>query len=103
MSLDISTNEENCLVKITGELTVYETNEFKAELMSTLEDFKSIEVDLGEVTELDSSGLQFLMALTYCKDEQGQSLVRITEFSEPVSQTLKAINLYTNFCVQSAT
>ena len=50
------------MLKISGEMTVYRAAELKAELLATLESCGDmLEIDLSEVTEIDTAGLQVLM------------------------------------------
>ncbi len=50
------------MFKISGEMTIYRAAELKAELLAALDGCGALlEVDLGEVSELDSAGLQVLM------------------------------------------
>jgi len=50
------------MLKISGEMTVYRAAELKTELLAALETCGALlEIDLGEVSELDSAGLQVLM------------------------------------------
>lgn len=84
-------------VRISGELTIYVTNEFKDILQPVLEEMPKIDLDLSEVSELDSSGLQFLMALKQLKTKDNEPRVNIVDHSAVVKQTLELLNLNTEF------
>jgi anti-sigma B factor antagonist len=50
------------MFKISGEMTIYQAAGLMAELLAALEDCGGVlQIDLAEVTEFDSAGLQVLM------------------------------------------
>jgi anti-anti-sigma factor len=48
-------------LKLSGELTIYTATQARSELQSHLEKHKSMEVDLWEIEELDTAGVQVLL------------------------------------------
>lgn len=80
-----------CLV-LRGEMTVYHAESFKSQLLSRLENSTELEVDLHHVTELDSAGIQVLMAAK--KEAQKRGLnIRLIGHSRPVLEVFELLNL----------
>ena len=50
-------------IAIEGEMTISRASELKLELMPVCEAAQKIEIDLSGVSEIDSSGLQLMMAM----------------------------------------
>jgi anti-anti-sigma factor len=50
-------------VQVTGELTIHAAAEQKARLVGALEQADGLRLDLAQVSELDSAGLQILLLL----------------------------------------
>ena len=97
MGLEVKSQDENCQIKIDGELTIYVANEFKQTLLPALEDFEKMEVDLSRVTEVDSAGVQFLMALKKLSSKSQQKEVRFTHHSQTIIDALELLSLSTRF------
>ncbi len=58
------TDKGVCAIRISGPLNIYEAAKFKQALEGVLRDavsFASVEVDLSEVSELDTTGVQLLV------------------------------------------
>lgn len=51
-------------ITISGELNIYTAGEWRYRLITESEGIDDIELDLGEVSEIDSAGLQLLIALS---------------------------------------
>jgi len=58
--LDIQEQANRLVAKLSGELTIQNAEPLKQGLMALLDKGKSISIDLCEVSELDSSGVQLL-------------------------------------------
>jgi len=59
----ITSRDGNAPVRITvqGGMTIYEAAEFKAHLLAALDTGAALELDLGEVDEADSAGVQLML------------------------------------------
>lgn len=81
---------------ITEELTIYNAMEQKQELMAALATSEALELDLSQVAELDTAGLQLLLLV---KREAGLANKRlaIVAHSPVVRQTLDFCNLASFF------
>ncbi|VXA77916.1 MULTISPECIES: STAS domain-containing protein [Aeromonas] len=62
MPLHIETGEQKTLVKVSGEMTIYTAAELKQALTPLLYRQQALELDLSGVSEMDSAGLQLLLA-----------------------------------------
>lgn len=54
-------SKEPCKMLLEGELTIYTAADTKARLMSQLEQCSELEIDLSQVSEMDTAGLQLLI------------------------------------------
>lgn len=78
--------------KIAGEATIYNAAELKARLVSTLIDSKEMKLDLTEVIEIDTAGLQILLMLQREAKETGRAL-QVGGISAPVREMLRLYGL----------
>lgn len=80
-------------LRLTGDLTVYSTSELRHLLYIGLPAGDGpVELDLSEVTELDTAGLQLLMLLRRRASGAGREL-RIMGESSVARQTLRILGL----------
>jgi anti-anti-sigma factor len=77
---------------IEGELTIYRAQELKDQLFAALASARELELDLGAVTEIDTAGVQVLVALKRAAQAQGRTL-RLRAHSTPVLDTLDLLGL----------
>lgn len=59
---------------LTGEATIYRAADLKNELMELLDSASPIRIDLSGVPEIDSSGIQLLLAAKKAAAAQGKTL-----------------------------
>lgn len=63
MNINCKKTKRDTLVTIEGDITIYTAGEFKTQLLSHLGKPGDVEVELSQVSELDSSGVQvFILA-----------------------------------------
>lgn len=86
-----SDSNPNCLA-LQGELTIYHAETLKAQLLVLLQKGGELEVDLHEVTEIDSAGIQILMATKKESQKRGLQL-SIVGHSRPVLEIFELLNL----------
>lgn len=55
------TPPETHTLRIEGELTIYRAAELKTELLAALAEHKRLAIDLSQVSEFDTAGVQVLM------------------------------------------
>ncbi|MEW5770069.1 MAG: STAS domain-containing protein [Pseudomonadota bacterium] len=79
-----------------GEMTIYNALETKARLLAALEGCAELELDLSQVTEIDTAGFQLLLLAkkTACKD--GKAL-RLVAHSAAVRDVLDLYDMATFF------
>lgn len=96
MPIRAETKDGLSLLHIEGDMTIYTAAELKAELMPHLSQPLEREIDLSNVSEIDSAGLQLLML---AKREAGRHAcpLRLTEHSRAVLEVLDLCNLATYF------
>ncbi len=63
MSIKINNKKKLMSLSISGDLTIYTANEYRDSILEKFSAEKNIEIDLAEVEEIDSSGLQLLAAM----------------------------------------
>lgn len=72
---------------IENEMTIYTAAEMKAQLMSELERNAELELDLSQVSEIDTAGLQLLiLAKNECQSRNGA--LRLVSHSPAVLSVL---------------
>jgi anti-anti-sigma factor len=81
---------------IQGELTIYSVLEHKQALSQYLNSAKDVQIDLADVTEIDSAGLQLLMFLKQEAISRDISF-SLSQHSEAVVEVLELLNLSKHF------
>lgn len=61
MKIHSSKQQQQTLISLEGELTIYNVNDLRAELLSVVNNADDIEINLSLVSDVDSAGLQLLM------------------------------------------
>ena len=63
MAISIEKKEGLCKMKIEADMTIFNAAELKNELISDMGDCSSFEIDLSQVSEIDTSGVQLLLLI----------------------------------------
>lgn len=79
-------------MSITQDMTIYHAEAIKKELMLTLDRGNIIELDLSQVTEIDTSGIQILMLAKRECQKHGQTL-KIMAHSTSVHELIDFYNI----------
>jgi anti-anti-sigma factor len=74
MSIEINNEQGVWHTRIEGELTIYTTGEYREALLEKCDTQLGMELELVDVTEMDTSGLQLILALKKQLEERGQAL-----------------------------
>jgi anti-anti-sigma factor len=85
--------------RIDGEFTIYRAAELAASLKAALAatpDGGVLDVDLSDVAEMDSAGVQLLLAAKRSADESGRAL-RLSGRSSAVAEVLAILQLTGHF------
>ncbi len=80
------------LLRIEGEMTIYNAAALKPELLGALAQSSALEVDLSRVIEIDAAGVQLLILAKKEALEAGRTLTLI-QHSEPVLSAFELMGL----------
>lgn len=83
-------------LRFEGELTIYAAQEAFQRVQVALLDGGPVDLDLAELTELDSAGIQLLLLLKRELDNAGRKL-RMVGLSQPAREVLKLLDLRSLF------
>ncbi len=87
--------------RIDGEFTIYRAAELAPAMKAALDEIAAgsvLEIDLSEVTEMDSAGVQLLMSAKRSADESGRAL-RMAGLSPAVDDVFRTLRLASHFGV----
>ena len=84
MNIDLEKNNGLCKLQIEGEMTIYNSAELKKQLLKSLPECSQVEIDLSQVSEMDTAGFQLLL-LVYNEASLLNVTVRIASYSSAVS------------------
>jgi len=71
----VSENDDDCLISIDGELTIYNAMEIDKSLLENINKYQNISLDLNDVSEMDTACYQLLLQkFLLCKD-RGKAFV----------------------------
>jgi anti-anti-sigma factor len=93
MSTQQTSADSGSVLRIAGELTIFRAAELKELLLS---DLAPQEIDLSAVTEMDSAGLQLLMAAKQAATAKKSSL-RLVAHSAAVMEVFELLNVAAYF------
>jgi anti-anti-sigma factor len=83
-------------LQIRGEMTIYRAMELKQMIIIALAEVEDLEVNLADVTELDTAGIQILM-LAKRQAQASQRQLRLTAHSPAVLEAFEVLNLAAYF------
>jgi len=83
-------------LEITGEMTIYTAAEQKGQLLAFIESGESLEINLSQVSELDTAGTQLLI-LAKQEAASAKKRLRFVMHSNAVLDVLELANLTTVF------
>lgn len=83
---------------LEGELNIYNVARLKAELQSKMQEGTDLCIDLSQVTEVDTSGLQLLLAAHVAMNKAGKKLL-IVNPNEVVQEFAARCNFSLSFAV----
>lgn len=92
------TNRKNgiCRLAVEEGMTIYTAMNDRADLVSYVDEYQELYIDLSKVDEIDSAGVQILLALKRNVDINNKRLI-LTENSEQVTEVLKIFNVTDRF------
>jgi anti-anti-sigma factor len=77
-SITAETSGDHCRLKLEGELCIYGAAELKDQLLGHLERCRQLEINLSEIEEIDSAGLQLLVLLKREANSSGKTLTLVS-------------------------
>ncbi len=83
-------NDDTCCLGVEGEMTIYSAAELKGALLEGIHRCKRLEINLSQVSEMDSAGLQLL----YLVKREAASLGRQVALAAHSPATLEVLDLY---------
>lgn len=83
-------------LQIEGEMTIYRAAELKDVLLASLNKVAELEVDLSSVTELDTAGVQLLLAAKKTAQARQQEM-RLVAHSAAVLEVFETLDLAGHF------
>lgn len=86
--VNIEASNGVCHARVIGEMTIYHAAEMKGELLPCLERAAELEIDLSEVSEIDTAGLQLLLMVKREAVSVGKTL-RLTGYSDSTMELLE--------------
>lgn len=92
MATTIELENDVCHIRIDGDMTIYTALDLKQELVPCLERAPRLDVDLSQVNEMDTAGLQLLLLLKRETTGRGTSLL-LTGHSQAVTEVIDTFNL----------
>ena len=98
MSIKIENDEEKTSLYIDGELTIYTAQEYREAIIGSFSADKNLELDMADVEEIDTSGLQLLAALSKELVENGSEM-KILSASDVATDAIQASCLMTGLMV----
>lgn len=90
MTVATQFNEDACRLGIDGEMTIYSATELKGALLDGLNRCGQLEINLSQVSEMDSAGLQLL----YLLKREAAHLNKQVSLVAHSPATLEALDLY---------
>ena len=96
MATDDAQESAHLDLRLEGEVTIYQAEQLKQDLLASLEKTQVLEINLAGVTDLDTAGVQLLMLLKETARARNKEL-RLTAHSEAVVDVFELINLIPYF------
>lgn len=84
------------MLHIAGDMTIYRAAELKPALLAALEQASVLEINLADVTEIDTAGIQLLMLAKKAALDR-QSELRLVAHSPAVLDAFELLNLASYF------
>lgn len=94
--LRVEEQQHRCQVVVEGEMTIYNAAALKDALMPALEDPRELEINLANVTEIDSAGVQLLMLAKQERASRNQALM-LSDHSSAVLDVFELMDLVAHF------
>ena len=85
-----------CKISLAGELTIYQAGEVYEKLRKQFSSCECMEIDLHEITELDTAGVQILLSLKEAANVESKK-ISLSLHSEAVIEVFELLNIAHEF------
>lgn len=92
MNADTMRDEQTRRLSIEGEMSIYRAAELRQLLLDALDGAATLDLDLSSVTELDTAGVQLLLAAGKSAQSR-QQVLRLVAPSETVLEVFATLDL----------
>jgi anti-anti-sigma factor len=92
MQIRVEGGHEASQLRLEGELTIYTAGEMKSRLLDALAGTDALELNLNDVTEVDTAGVQLLILVKREAALAGKRLT-LSEHSPAVMELIETFNL----------
>lgn len=96
MTISIETSNGVCRAHVAGEMTIYHATEMKGELLPCFDNCSELEIDLSEVSEIDTAGFQLLLLAKRAATSTGKSL-HLVAHSPAILELLELLDMTSYF------
>jgi len=96
MTITINKRKHHCIIKIDGDLSIYEVAEYHKKLVEKLDAVTSATVELSQDIEIDTAGIQLLISLQKQLQATGGDLTVQSEGGKS-AQIIEVFNLSKQF------
>ena len=97
MQLTLTPGEGESVLSVSGELTLLDAAEFKAELLRALDSSPRLVIDTRELTDIDLAGLQLLSAAHQSALTKGKELCIDLVSSDVLARLIDRAGLVASF------
>lgn len=92
MEMKSESGNGSCVLSLEGEMSIYDAHGLKAALMDALANCDVLDVNLADVTEIDTAGIQLLVLAKREAEARGKRL-SLTGHSPAVVSVIELLNL----------
>lgn len=96
LEITFSTSDDATFVNISGEATIYTASLLREQLLQAWDQSPELKLDLSRVREIDTAGLQILLAAQR-QAAKSQKRLQATAVSQPVLELLHTLGLENQF------
>ncbi|MFT6974919.1 MAG: anti-anti-sigma factor [Bermanella sp.] len=93
---DSNRKTDCCLLDVSSDMTIYSAVKNLQEINFYYSKYNHFEIDLSAVEEIDSSGIQLLLALNIKSKKDGKN-VFLCRMSDSVSEVMNLLNISSHF------
>lgn len=99
MTINVEASNGVCHAHVTGEMTIYHAAEMKGQLLPHLDSCNEMEINLSEVSEIDTAGIQLLL-LFKREAARANKLLRFVAHSPATLEALDLLEMSSYFAGQ---